>query len=97
LSIFKDQSKKFKEEIWITLFELWTLLFALCSLKIRVHRKFKLIHKNLFERLDIRLLIKDEHRLLVFERIDSPERNRTIVIIQKNRVADDTSRALIPI
>ena len=79
------------------LFELWTLLFGLCSLKVGVHRELKLPHKNLLERLNIRLLVKNQHRLLVFERIDGSKRDGTIAIFQQNRVADDPGGALIPI
>jgi hypothetical protein len=39
----------------------------LYNLKVGIHRELKLPHKNLLERLNVRLLVKNQHRFLVFE------------------------------
>jgi len=48
-------------------------IFARQILKIRFHCEFKLIDKDGFECRDIVLLIEQQHCLLVFNRINSPE------------------------
>ena len=59
-----------------------TIYHYYCSLKVGIHRKLKLPHKNLLERLNVRLLVKNQHRLLVFERIDGSKGDGTITIFQ---------------
>jgi hypothetical protein len=43
------------------------------SLKVGSDCKFKLVDKYLFENADIILLIKDQHRFFVVDRVNGPE------------------------
>jgi hypothetical protein len=68
-------------------------LLRLSALKIDVHCKFKLVDIDFFELFDIILFIKNKHGLLVFNQIDYQERNGTVRIANKNRIADNSCRS----
>ena len=66
-------------------------------LKVGVHGKFKLIHKDLLKGCNIILFIEDEHGLFILNRVDRAEGNGAVMIAQQNGVANDPRCSFISI
>ena len=61
------------------------------------HSKLKLVDKYLLEGTKVVLLIENKHSLLVVDRIDRAETQRTITICYQDGIAGDASRALVAV
>src|SRR5690606_29611052 len=60
----------------------------LVASKIGFNRKPELLNKYFLENADVVLLVKDQHRLFVFNGIYRPKGNRTVLIGDQNGIAD---------
>ena len=58
-------------------------------LKILSYCELKLVDENLLESIEIVLLVKYKHGLLVVDRVDRAEAQRTIAVGNKNSIAGD--------
>ena len=67
------------------------------SLKILSYRELELVDENLFEGIDIVLLVEDKHGLLVIDRINRAETQRTVAVRNQDGIAGNASRTFVTI
>jgi hypothetical protein len=67
------------------------------TLEVFPHSKVKLVNENLFESIQIILLVEDEHCLLVVDGVNRAETQRAVAIGYQDGITGDASRTLVSI
>ena len=71
--------------------------FTIFFLEVFLHSKVKLLNENLFESIQIILLVENEHCLLVVDGVNRAETQRAVAISYQDSIAGDTSCTLVSI
>ncbi|WP_240768475.1 hypothetical protein [Olivibacter sp. XZL3] len=74
-----------------------TRSFSITASKIGFNREPELLYKYFLENTDVVLLVKDQHRLFVFNGIYRPKGDRTVLIGDQNGIADDPCSPFVAI
>ena len=82
--------------IFYSIFHLPSYIFHQPS-KVLPHSKIELVDENLLEGIQIVLLVKDEHCLLVVDGVNRTETQRTVAVGYQNGITGNTSRTLVAV